>query len=141
MNWIAKRMTVVSQAPDTFHGVRGHLQHLAIANAGLTLLPSFQLPRFVQNAYDKDYDRFSVCQSIGSLHYKESPGLRVQPFNVSCFQPQDSERVCEPADFRPPGDALQPLRRPGTRPQSQRVARWEILPWTQCSIGKGVQGY
>ena len=33
-------------APDTFYGVRGHLQHLAIANAGLTLLPSFQLPRY-----------------------------------------------------------------------------------------------
>ena len=42
------------------------------------------------------------------------------------FQSQDSERVCEPADFRPTGDALQPLRRPRTRPQSQRVARWEI---------------
>ena len=37
----------VSQASDTFYGVRGHLQHLAIANAGLTLLPSFQLPRSV----------------------------------------------------------------------------------------------
>ena len=38
-----------SQASDTFYGVRGHLQHLAIADAGLTLLPSFQLPRFVHS--------------------------------------------------------------------------------------------
>jgi Leucine-rich repeat (LRR) protein len=32
-------------ASDTFNGVRGHLQHLSVADAGLTLLPSFQLPR------------------------------------------------------------------------------------------------
>ncbi len=32
-------------APDAFHGVRNHLHHLSLAATGLTLLPTFQLPR------------------------------------------------------------------------------------------------